>query len=297
MILKNNIELRQQDFRNEKELQNYFEANLSKILKYEFIDTEFSVGNFRIDTLAFDKESKSFRIIEYKNVKNHSLVDQGYTYLKLMLERKADFVLQYNIKTGKSLTLKDVDWSQSRIIFVSPSYTLYQLHAADFKNIPIDLIKIIKYENDIVDIEFIQKTSNVKIEDINIDSEQKQVSKEIKVYTEDDHFVNISQKIRDLYEILKEKILELDDIDIDVKKVYIAFKGITNIVDVEAFKNYLVLTLNIKKGNLQDPFNIAEDISNIGHHGNGDYRVFIRSKDDIDNVIYLIKQSLKINKK
>lgn len=218
MILKNDIELRQQDFRNEKELQNYFEANLSKILKYEFIDTEFSVGNFRIDTLAFDKESKSFRIIEYKNVKNHSLVDQGYTYLKLMLERKADFVLQYNIKTGKSLTLKDVDWSQSRIIFVSPSYTLYQLHAADFKNIPIDLIKIIKYENDIVDIEFIQKTSNVKIEDINIDSEQKQVSKEIKVYTEDDHFVNIPQKIRDLYETLKEKILELDDIDIDVKK-------------------------------------------------------------------------------
>lgn len=68
-------------------------------------------------------------------------------------------------------------------------------------------------------------------------------------------------------------------------------------MDVEAFKNYLVLTLNVKKGNLQDPFNIVEDISDIGHHGNGDYRVFIRSKDEIDNVIYLIKQSLKINKK
>lgn len=297
MILKNGIELKQQDFCNEKELQRFFEKNLNKIINCQFIDTEFSVGNFRIDTLAFDEESKSFRIIEYKNVKNYSLVDQGYTYLKLVLERKADFVLQYNIKTKKSFTLKDIDWSQTRIIFVSPTYTQYQLNASDFKNMPIELLKITRYENDIVDIEFIKKESNVKIEDIYKDSEQEKVNKEIKVYTEEDHLNNVPEKIRNLYEVLKEKILELDDIDVDVKKVYIAFKGITNIVDVEIFKKYLVLTLNIKKGNLEDPFNIAEDISNIGHHGNGDYRLFIKQIDEIDNAIYLIKQSLKINKK
>ena len=96
MILKNNKELMQKDFANEKELQTFFEKNLQQILNLEFVDSEFSVGNFRIDTLGFDKETKSFRIIEYKNVKNHSLVDQGYTYLKLLLERKADFVLQYS---------------------------------------------------------------------------------------------------------------------------------------------------------------------------------------------------------
>ena len=113
MILKSNKELKQKDFKNEKELQNFFENNIETILGYKFIDTEFVVGDFRIDSLAFDEESKSFRIIEYKNVKNHSLVDQGYTYLKLMLERKADFVLQYNIKTNSSLTTHNIDWSQS----------------------------------------------------------------------------------------------------------------------------------------------------------------------------------------
>ena len=106
MILKLNKELKQKDFKNEKELQTFFEDNIETILGYKFIDTEFIVGDFRIDSLAFDEESKSFRIIEYKNVKNHSLVDQGYTYLKLMLERKADFVLQYNIKTKSSYLLK-----------------------------------------------------------------------------------------------------------------------------------------------------------------------------------------------
>ena len=72
MILKANKELKQKDFKNEKELQNFFENNIETILEYKFIDTEFVVGDFRIDSLAFDEESKSFRIIEYKNVKEKS---------------------------------------------------------------------------------------------------------------------------------------------------------------------------------------------------------------------------------
>ena len=115
MIIKNNKTLNQNDFINEKELQTYFEKKLEMILNYKFIETEFTVGDFRIDTLAFDNETNSFRIIEYKNVRNSSLVDQGYTYLKLLLERKADFVLKYNTKTNSNLTPEKIDWSQSRI--------------------------------------------------------------------------------------------------------------------------------------------------------------------------------------
>ncbi len=217
MILKLNKELKQKDFKNEKELQNFFENNIETILGYKFIDTEFIVGDFRIDSLAFDEESKSFRIIEYKNVKNHSLVDQGYTYLKLMLERKADFVLQYNIKTNSSLTTQDIDWSQSRIIFVSPIYTAYQLNATDFKNIPVDLVKVTRYEDDIIEIDFIKKTSNVKVQDIQMESIQNDVNKEIIVYTEEDHLSKVSDNIKRVYEELKTRILELDDIDVEAK--------------------------------------------------------------------------------
>jgi hypothetical protein len=297
MIIKNNKELKQNDFKNEKELQSYFEKHLQKILGYKFIETEFTVGNFRIDTLSYDEESKSFRIIEYKNVKNHSLVDQGYTYLKLLLERKADFVLKFNEKNNSNLKLSDIDWSQSRIIFVSPIYTSYQLNATDFKNIPVDLIKVTRYEEEIVDIEFIKKTSNVKVEDVEIESEQQEVNKEIKVYTEDDHLNKVSLSTKKLYEILKERILELDDIDVEAKKVYIAFKGRRNIVDVEFTQNKLRLDINMKKGTLNDPLGITRDITSIGHWGNGDYRVEISNEDDIDNVMPLIKQSLKVNKK
>lgn len=297
MILKNNKDLKQKEFKNEKELQNFFECNLETILGYKFIDTEFNVGDFRIDSLAFDEETKSFKIIEYKNVKNHSLVDQGYTYLKLMLERKADFVLQYNIKTNSSLTIQEVEWSESRIVFVSPIYTTYQLNATDFKNIPVDLIKVTKYEEDIVEIDFIKKSSSVSIQDVQMESIQKDVNKEIIVYTEEDHLNKASDNIKKLYEEIKNRILELDDIDIEAKKVYIAFKGKRNITDIEVHKNFLKIFINMKKGELSDPLNISKDISEIGHWGNGDYCVVIDNIDDIDNVIPLIKQSLKINKK
>ena len=297
MIIKNNCKLKELDFNNEKELQNFVEENLKEILGLSFVATEFVVGNFRLDTVAYDDDNNSFKIIEYKNVKNHSLVDQGYTYLKLLLERKADFVLQYNLKFNKQININDVDWSQSRIIFISPTFTPYQLNATDFKNIPVDLYKVTRYENDIVDIQQIQKTSSVKIEEVKINSTTDAVSKEIIVYTEEDHIGNTPDKIRNLYYKLRDRILELDDIDVEVKKVYIAFKGITNICDVIIKNSKIKVVLNVKKGTLKDPFNIAKDVTEIGKWGNGDYRVEISTEEELEILLPLIKQSLAINKK
>ena len=53
----------------------------------------------------------------------------------------------------------------------------------------------------------------------------------------------------------------------------------------------------MKKGTLDDLFNITEDISEIGHWGNGDYRVIINNSNEIDSLMPLIKQSLKVNRK
>lgn len=297
MIVKNNEELKQNDFVNEKELQTYFEKNLSSILDYKFIETEFTVGNFRIDTLAFDEETKSFRIIEYKNVRNHSLVDQGITYLKLLLERKADFVLKYNVKTNSNLGIDDIDWSQSRVIFVSPIYTPYQLNATDFKKMPFELIKVTRYEEDIIDIEFIKKNSNVNLSDLQIDFGVEEINREIKVYTEEDHTNRVPEKIKEIYFELRDRILELDDVDIDVKKVYIAFKGSKNIVDIELMKSKLIMFINMKEGTLEDKAGITNNLVNVGHHGNGDYCVDINKIEQIDDLIPLIKQSLNVNRK
>ncbi len=115
------------DFVLEKDIQNICENNIRELFGLEIVKSEFAIKNFRIDTLAFDSKSKSFVIIEYKKDKNFSIIDQGYAYLALLLNNKADFILEYNEQSKISLKRDDVDWSQTVVIFVSPSFTQYQI--------------------------------------------------------------------------------------------------------------------------------------------------------------------------
>lgn len=297
MIIQNSNKLKKIDFKDEKELQTYVEKNMQAILGYQFIATEFSIDNYRIDSLAYDKENKSFVIIEYKNIKNNSLVDQGYSYLALMLKRKEAFVLKYNNITKSNLEIKNIEWSQSRIVFIAPFFTERQIVATEFQGMPFDLIKAIKYEKDIVEFDKLSKNPNLKENVAPKGEEMQQVRKEIKVYTEDYHLDKTTKELKELYQKLKEEILNLGDISIEYKKNYIAFKGSTNIVDAEIFRSKIQLFINMKPGTLKDPMNIARDMWKKGHHGNGDYGVEIKKEEDIENVLPLIKQSLKINKK
>lgn len=301
MLIRNNKLLKQDKFKLEKDLQVFIENHILDILgeEYEFVCTEFTVGDFRIDSLAFNKETKSFIIIEDKKVENKSLVDQGLTYLKLLRDRKADFILKYNEVKGTNYNINDIDISQSKVVFFSPYYNKYQIYSSDYQNIPFELYKVTRYEDDIVDIEKIEKTSKERM-DNSIFSElltTRDNKEEIKVYTEEEHLEKCTEEIKNVYYTLKDTILSLGDIDVEVKKKYIAFKGIRNIVDVIFNNTDMKLEINMKKGTLVDPYNITKDMSEKGHWGNGDYRVYIRSIDDIDKVIPLIKQSLEINKK
>lgn len=299
MLIKNNRLLKQSNFKLEKDIQSFVEKHIPDILgeEYEFVCTEFSVGNFRIDTLAFNKETKSFILIEDKKVENKSLVDQGLTYLKLLKDRRADFILKYNEIKKTNYNINDIDISQSKVIFFSPYYNKYQIYSSDYQNIPFDLYKITKYEDDIVDIEKIEKTSKEKFNNEIFKELTKEDKNEIKVYTEEDHLSRASEALKETYEALKDKILELGDIDIDVKKVYIAFKGRRNIVDIEVMQKKLIAFINVKKDILNNQMNILSDISNIGHHGNGDYSFDIYKQDDIDMIIPFIRKSYEINKK
>ena len=73
-------EIRELPFESEKEMQAFCEKNLQELMNLDFIETEFVVADFRLDTIAFDKEVNAFVIIEYKNQRNISVIDQGYTY-------------------------------------------------------------------------------------------------------------------------------------------------------------------------------------------------------------------------
>lgn len=286
-------------FKLEKEIQTITEQNLTTIFGLDFVRSEFSLGNFRIDTLAFDKDTSSFVIIEYKRDKNFSVIDQGYAYLSLMLNNKADFILEYNENNNSTLKRDDVDWSQSRVIFISPSFTTYQKEAINFKDLPIELWEVKRYENKTISYNQIQTSgSQESVKTISRkDDAIEKVTQEIKVFTEEEHLEGMPDEIKELYEKFKNAILNLDSLEVKPKKLYIAFVASTNVVDIRLQKNGLKMWLNLERGQLDDPKGICRDVSQTGHWGNGDYELQVNSDDNLEYILSLIRQSLKRNKK
>ena len=289
-------QLKQQKFKLEKDIQRLFEENLTLLSGYIFIRSEFSIKNSRIDTLAFDPETQAFVIIEYKRQQNSSVVDQGISYLNLMLEYKADFIVEYNEKQKFPLKRNDVDWSQSKVIFVSPAFNDFQIQATNFKDLPIELWEVNRFDNDIITLNIINKSKsapNIKAVS-NEKREELSILKEIKVYQESDHLADKTDFIQELYEDFKQGILNLDpDIEINTRKLYIAFKKDRNIADIRIQQKNLKIWINLPYGELDDPKNLAKNVSNTGHWGNGDYEIAVESTQYLEYIMSLIKQAIK----
>ena len=294
--LKGNLtHIKENPFKLEKEIQTLFEANLKMITELELVKSEFTIKNKRIDTLAFDPQSKAFVIIEYKRSKSNSVVDQGFTYLNLMLENKADFIVEYNESRKGNLQRKDVDWSQTRVIFVSTSFTENQKLATNFKDIAIELYEVKQYEGGLIAINPVKKSASAtSIQPLTEKDEAiRNVSKEIKVYTEEDHLRNKSEAIIELYEVYKDAIQNLaDNIEVQTRKDYIAFKKNGNIADITIQRKALKMWINLKKGNLDDPKKITRDVSATGHWGNGDYELTITDTTNLEYIMSLVKQAI-----
>jgi len=293
-------QIKESPFKLERDIQQLTEKNLNALLRLHFIRSEFSLNNFRIDTLAFDREAKAFVIVEYKRDKTFSVIDQGYAYLSLMLNNKADFILEFNESQNESLKRNDVDWTQSRVIFISPLFTTYQREAINFKDLPIELWEVKKYENNTIAFEQVQKASaKESIKTISRSDETvESVSKEVKVYTEQDHLQKSDFETRELYEQLKDRLLNMDDnVSVQPKKQTVGFKIDNNFFcDIVLQGKGLKIYLNLKSGELQDQKNIARDVSNVGHWGNGSYEIKLTDLEDIDYISSLLKQSLRKNK-
>ena len=115
------------------------------------------------------------------------------------------------------------------------------------------------------------------------------------VYTEESFLVKAKPEIKEMYGKLRGALTALNGVTVEPKKLYIAFKAPKNFTDVEVQKHALKLFINLKKGELNDPDEITDDVSNTGHWGNGDYRVYLTEDSDFDYVFGLIMQSYHAN--
>ena len=282
----------------EKDIQQLFKKNLEEILNIKFLATEYSTSfGGRIDSLGIDNNGSPV-IIEYKKGQNENVINQGLSYLRWLLDHKADF----EILVHKQDVNIEIDWASPRVICVAESYNKFDLDTADLLPMNIELLRYQLYENDILLVEpAIQRKVKISTSEIfNNGEKQKREFREKIQHTINDHLKSANNNVKELFATLKESITALDDLIIEESKAkYIAYKLTTNFCDVVVLRDALKIFLNIPSGKLHDPAGMARDLTKpkpIGHWGNGDYEVKLENKEDVEKVMELVKQSYTYNK-
>ena len=281
-------------------------------LIHQFIRSEFSIGKYRIDTLCFDNVSNSFVVIEYKKGNSYSVIDQGYTYLQLLLNNKSDFILTLSQHFNKVLRNEDIDWSQSKIMFISQSFNSFQKDSVNFKNLPFELWEIKRFSNDLVILNKHNSTSNESIDSLNSNNLEtpniiQTVNREVQVVDEEYHTNKLDSETLQKWNDFKERISDLDNVTLEIKKPYISLMGESkNVCFCNFRKNYV--SIEILRGNvnpdgtksknffnLDDPKGISEEGSwewKSGVKGNL-YKIRFNKNTDIDYLMFLINQKVK----
>lgn len=282
----------------EKTLQHLVEVNLNDIFSLKFVATEFPLNNLRIDTLAFDEETNAFVVIEYKRDRSFSVIDQGYAYLAMLLNNKADFVLEYNERCDKNLRKDDIDWSQSRVIFVAQSFTKYQQEAIGFQDLPIELWEVRQHDENLIlfnEIKVSEKNESIKTITKTKDSDR--VTTEIRQYSVNDHIKPDWKEAKELFEELVTQMQQLDQrFEVHPVKSHIGFKlGNKNVINVSPGKSRLrVDLLRTQLEDIKDPEHRAKYLKNSFKNWNQHVCVVnIASDEDLSYAMMLIKQVYK----
>ena len=291
----------QDQFKLEKDIQNIVEQNTEEIFNLQLVKSEFAIKNYRIDSLCFDQETNSFVIIEYKKGSSYSVIDQGFSYLSTMLNNKSDFVLEYNESTNSGLKRDQVDWTQSRVIFISTSFNSFQTDSVNFKDIPFELYQVKRFKGGVISINQISSKSKESIKSvkaINIDNNK--VLDQVSVYDEDSQLKGSSQRIRELYFQLKERMSSWQDVKFKTTKNYVSVgrgnktKIYINIQN-ERLKLHLLRRIdfkgNVKSAKVMFTIDDPKKIHTLYKSSHKEqYQILLKDEKDIDYVVSLLKQ-------
>ena len=282
-------QLKKRDFRNEKELQTFIEKNMKDLFEVRFLASEFTTSkqhDGRIDSLGLD-ENNSPVIIEYKWGEKNNIINQGLFYLDWLVDHTGDFQLLVQNKLGKDI---DVDFGSPRVLLIAQTFNKYDQYAINRMAENIELWGYSRYENDIFELKLIA-SSQAKT----LTSAAKQISKaNYNEYSIEDHLKNKNDELKQLFSALQEKIFSLESdqkIEENPRKHYIAYRANKNFVELLFKAESIKIFIDLPKDELDDPKDLARDMSNIGHYGTGDSEVILSRFNDLEYVMKLIEQS------
>jgi len=270
----------------ERSLQVLIERNLETFLGVRFLASEFATDaehGGRMDTLGID-ENNCPVIIEYKRSSNDNVINQGLFYLDWLVKHRGDFEMLVMKTLGRELA-EAVEWSAPRLLCIAGSFNKFDEHAIKQMNRNIELIRYVRFGDELLLLDQVNKASSSSASAVATPSGAPVVYK-----TVSDYLAEADQSLIDLYESLKEFLLNLgDDVETKVLKFYIAFKRIKNFACVEIAKNDGHVKVDPDSVELEAGF--TRDVRNVGHFGTGDLEIRLRSLADLERAKPLLIQS------
>ncbi len=278
----------------EKSLQTLIEQNLDSFLGVRFLASEFSTGSEhggRMDTLGLDENGYPV-IIEYKRSTNMNVINQGLFYLDWLVTHRGDFEMLV-LKTFGPDAAQSVEWSSPRLICIAGDFSKFDEHAIKQMNRNIDLIRYVKFGEDLLLLEQINAAVAPSNGAATITT-PKYAAGKTKYTTITDYLDKADADLTDLYEAVKAYLMGLgDDVQHKTLKNYFAFKRIKNFACAEV-KNQdkkVVLYLKVDPATVDLTDGFTRDVRKIGHFGTGDLEVTIRSIADFEKAKPLLHQS------
>lgn len=302
----------------ERELQHLLEAHLQDFLGVRFLASEYHTGarhGGRIDTLGLDENGFPV-IIEYKRETHESVINQGLYYLDWLVHSRAEFQLLVQAKLGADVAA-EINWSAPRLICVAGDFTRYDRYAVQQINRHIELVKYLRYGDDLIMLELTNTPVRVATTSGTVSSTPAATTggaADPPAIAAGDASVqptpvpaapeNVEAMLlksmtatQMLFGALDSFIRGLDELAVEVKtlKLYFAYKKLRNFATVTPGKRELWLYLHLDPATVNLNPQIMRDVTAIGHWGTGNLEVTLKSEADLEEVKPLIQRAFETN--
>lgn len=274
--------------RLDKGLQNFVERNLETLFGVRFVASEFTTGakhRGRIDTLGLDGDGSPV-LIEYKELENENVINQGLFYLDWLTDHRGDFERTAEKALGPKLQF---DWSQPRLILLAQSFNRYDQYAVNRISERIELWTYRMYGEDVLEL----RRLNAEL-----DGAETRRAAKAKAPTEPTvdapdlphHRKAMSPETSALFDSLREKILAFgNDVDERYLKQTINYRHSRNFCEVVPQKKDLVLGFDAEQ--LDDSRKTLRDMKGVGSWTTGRWQFRLASPADLEYAVGLAEQS------
>jgi len=211
-----------------------------------------------------------------------------------LLDYRGDFVVVARDRLDGDV---EINWSHPRLIIIAQNYAKWDAYAVNRMGEGIELWEYTRYGDDLLYLNQVYGQQRaVPAHPVDAVSSSEAISEP--EFTLNYHTSGKPVPVEQMFKRLRTGILALAADEGEIietpNKLYISYRHGKNFCEVQLMAKWLKLHLDIPTTELDDPHNIARDVSQVGHWGTGDTEVRLGSMDELDYVLGLVEQSYRL---